>query len=269
MNFVRTLLAVSLLFASSLVLANVTAKAYIVTDMNGHVLLEKNADVIRSMASITKLITAQSSAGSDQNELIVITSADVAAGRMRSSPLRVGESYTREQLTNLSLVSSDNVAAIALGRTLALPPGELPQGMKWVEGSGLDPANVATARELAEIARKLVDTDISRASVLATYSINDQIRRSTNPLIGKAGWSFDLSKTGFINQAGGCVVSIFSDSTGRKLVVVVLGSRTVSERWRDLYALRKELDPDSVFASPSGAKFIKTARVTKLKKRYK
>ena len=171
MNFVGSLIAVSLLFVSSMVLANVTAKAYIVTDMNGHVLLEKNADDIRSMASITKLITARSAASSDQNELIAITSADVIAGRMRSSPLRVGESYTRGQLTNLSLVSSDNIAAIALGRTLALPPGELPHGMKWVEGSGLDPANVATAREIAEVVRKLIDTDISRASVLATYSI--------------------------------------------------------------------------------------------------
>lgn len=270
--FAKTLLkscVLALAFAASVAQAEVTAKAYIVTDMDGHVLLEKNADEIRSIASITKLITTRSSAAFDQNELIIITADDVKLGRMRSSPLRVGESYTRGQLTNLALVSSDNIAAIALGRTLVLPPGELPISVHWVEGSGLDPANVASARDLAEVARKLVDTDISRASIQATYSINDRVRKSTNPLIGKQGWSFDLSKTGFINQAGGCVVSIFSDGTGRKLVAVVLGSRNVPERWRDLYTLRRELDPDSVFASPSGVRMAMASRVTKHKHRYK
>lgn len=260
---------ISLPFIAGAAQADVTAKAYIVTDMDGHVLLEKNADEIRSIASITKLITTRSSAAFDQNELIIITTADVVAGRMRSSPLRVGESYTRSQLMNLTLVSSDNIAAIALGRTLALPPGELPERMKWVEGSGLDPANVATARDLAEVARKLIDTDISRASVQATYSINDHVRKSTNPLIGKHGWSFELSKTGFINQAGGCVVSIFTDGAGRRLVAVVLGSRNVPERWRDLYALRKEVDPDSIFASPGGLKMARANHVTKHHVRYK
>lgn len=266
MNSVGSLFAMSLLFVSSIVSAAVSAKAYIVTDMEGHVLLERNADEIRSIASITKLITTRSSAAFDQNELITITASDVISGKMRSSPLRLGESYTRGQLTNIALVSSDNIAAIALGRTLTVPPSELPQGVKWVEGSGLDPANVASARDIADIARKLIDTDISRASVQLTYSINDHVRRSTNPLIGKHGWSFYLSKTGFINQAGGCVVSIFTDGLGRKLVAVVLGSRNVPERWRDLYALRKEVDPDSLFAAPGG---VRVAYVTKIKHRYK
>lgn len=267
--FAKTLLKLyvllALAFATSIVQASVTAKAYIVMDTDGRVLLEKNADEIRSIASITKLITTWSSAAFDQNELIPITARDVRLGRMRSSPLRAGESYTRSQLVNLTLVSSDNIAAIALGRTLVLPPSELPTGMKWVEGSGLDPANVASARDIADVARKLIDTDIGRASVQATYSINNHVRKSTNPLIGRPGWSFVLSKTGFINQAGACVVSIFYDGTGRRLVAVVLGSRTVPERWRDLYSLRKQVDPDSTFEAPGGARHI----VTSSKKRYK
>lgn len=267
--FAKTLklVALTFVFATSVAQAEVTAKAYIITDMDGHVLLERNADEIRSIASITKLITARSSAAYDQAELIVITQEDVTLGRMRSSPLKAGLSYTRGQLTNLALVSSDNIAAIALGRTLKFPPSELPTGAHWVEGSGLDPANVASARDLAEIARKLVDTDVSRASIQATYSINDRVRKSTNPLIGRPGWSFDLSKTGFINEAGGCVVSIFSDGTGRKLVAVVLGSRNVPQRWRDLYSLRKEVDPDTAFAMPGGARSV--THVTKHHRRYK
>jgi D-alanyl-D-alanine endopeptidase (penicillin-binding protein 7) len=255
-----------LLLLPALCFADVTAKSYIVMDMDGHVLLEKNPDDIRSIASITKLITARSSAAFDQNELIQITPEDVKAGHMRSSPLRAGQSYTRAQLTNIALVSSDNIAAIALGRTLDHPPGELPEGMHWVEGSGLDPANVASARDLAEIARTLVNTDIARASVQEMY----MNRKSTNPLLGKPGWEFGLSKTGFINQAGGCVVSVFKDGTGRGLVAVVLGSTNVPQRWRDLYSLRKQLDPDSVFASPSGVQFVRQhGHVTKRIHRYK
>jgi len=261
------LLAIAALSVALHANADVTAKAYIITDMEGHVLLEKNADEVRSIASITKLITTRSAAAFDQSELIEITQDDVIKGRMRSSPLRSGQSYTRSQLINLALVSSDNIAAIALGRTLINPPGELPQGIRWVEGSGLDPANVASARDLAEIARALVDTDISRASIQPSYAIDDRVRKSTNPLIGKPGWTFELSKTGFINEAGGCLVSVFSDGAGRRLVAVVLGSRNVPERWRDLYTLRKELDPTSQFAAPGGFRSVKV--VTKAKRRYK
>lgn len=249
-------IALSLALMAPVAHAGISAKAYIVTDLQGRVLLEKNADEIRSIASITKLITARFSAEDDQTEMITITREDLTAGRMKTTPLRAGESYTRAQLTSLSLVSSDNVAAIALGRTIKLPRNELPTGMKWTEGSGLDPANVASARTIAEVARDLIDTDVSRASVLASVAVNDQVRKSTNPLIGKPGWNFDLSKTGFISAAGACVVSIFTDGTGRKLVAVVLGSRTVPERWRDLYFLRRELDPSSSFASPGGEQAV-------------
>jgi D-alanyl-D-alanine endopeptidase (penicillin-binding protein 7) len=227
----------------------ITAKSYIVTEMDGSVLLEKNPDEVRSIASITKLITTRSAAAYDQAELIEILPEDLKEGRMRSTPLRVGSSYTRGQLTELALVSSDNVAAIALGRT-ALPPFTLPPSTSIVEASGLDPKNTSSARDLAELARTLVDTDIARSSVHPMVTIGNQARRSTNPFLTKAGWVFHLSKTGFINEAGGCMVVIF-ETGGRLVTAVILGSSGVPARWRDLIELRRLLSKDETFEVPS------------------
>jgi hypothetical protein len=85
----------------------ITAQSYIVTDMQGNVLLEKNADEIRSIASITKLFVAEQAVKLDQDEKIKVTHDDVRHGMMKSTPLIAGKYYTRRQLTELALVSSD------------------------------------------------------------------------------------------------------------------------------------------------------------------
>lgn len=232
--------------------------------MDGTVLLEKNPDDVRSIASITKLITTRSAAAYDQSELIEILVEDIKSGRMRSSPLRAHSSYTRGQLTELALVSSDNVAAIALGRT-ALPPFTLPPNTSIVEASGLNPKNTSSARDLADLARTLVDTDIARNSVHPTVSIGNQERHSTNPFLTKDGWTFHLSKTGFINEAGGCMVVVF-ETGGRLVTAVILGSSGVPARWRDLVEIRRLLSKDEIFMV-SGTK-ISRKSVTRRKHRY-
>lgn len=254
-----------LFFSGSSVAREVSAAAYIVTDMSGTVLLEKNADVPRSIASITKLITTRASTAQDPNELITILQEDMMAGRMRSSALKVNQNYTRAQLQSLALVASDNVAAIALARSLK-DPMVAPEGITWVEGSGLNPGNSASARDLAKLAREMVNTELAHTSVQPTISIGALLRRSTNPMLEAKGWNFSLSKTGFINEAGGCVVTIFQ-AGGRQLVAVILGSRNVPERWRDLYELRRQINPDEEFAAPLGRPV--TNAVTKKKHRYK
>lgn len=224
-----------------------SAKSYIVTEMDGTVLLEQNADQVRSIASITKLFTVRTASTDDQTELIEIQKSDMVLGRMRSTPLRVGQSYTRAQLIELALISSDNVAAMALGRVdPAVSP--LPMGTEIVEASGLDSQNRSTARSIAELARELVSLELARTSVQPSVTIGKAQRRSTNPLITKPGWVFHLSKTGFINASGGCLVVVF-EAGGRLLTAVILGSRDVPERWRDLYELRRQLDSDQ-FAQP-------------------
>lgn len=225
----------------------VTAQSYIVMDMNGTVITEKNADASRPIASITKLFTAEKNVELPRDELITITAEDVRNGQMRSSPLRAGKTYTRGTLLELSLVNSDNIAAVALGRSSDVEL-ELPSAISYVEASGLDPRNEASARALADHARQLYQTDIATTSVLPNVTIGNIVRRSTNPLITSPTWEFLLSKTGFIRLAGGCLV-VLMKLKDQIVAVVILGSTTVRQRWCDLAALRAQLD-DAEFERP-------------------
>lgn len=225
----------------------ITAQSYIVMDMNGVVITEKNADSTQPIASITKLFTAEKNVELPQDELITITPQDVKNGQMRSSPLRAGRTYTRGVLLELSLVNSDNIAAVALGRSSAVEL-KLPSTISYVEASGLDPRNEASARALANHVRQLYQTDIASTSVLPNVSVGGMVRRSTNPLIMSPTWEFLLSKTGFIKAAGGCLV-VLMKLKDQVVAVAILGSATVKQRWCDLAALRAQLD-DTEFERP-------------------
>jgi D-alanyl-D-alanine carboxypeptidase len=243
----KTLIFAVLMFISS-AHAAVTAKSYIVTAMDGRVIAERQADDVRSIASITKLVTVERNQGLPADELITIVANDLRDGRMRSTPLKIGQSYPRSALIELALVSSDNVAAIALGRTA--PEAVAPENFTIVEASGLNPENKTTARALADYARHLYVSanDMAATSVQPTTT-GPALRRSTNPLLTKPGWEFHLSKTGFINNSGGCLV-VVTRIGGELMTVVLLGSTSVKQRWRDLAELRQELG-DSGFAKPT------------------
>ena len=221
----------------------ISAKAYIVLDEEGNVVLEKNADTIQPIASITKLFVVEQAIKLDLDELIQITEHDVASGRMKSTPLRAGNSYSRKELIELALVSSDNVAALALARSS--PPST--NYANLVEGSGLDPRNKSSARNIADASRELYMTEIGAFSVTPKTHLGS--RNSTNPLLNKPGWEFLLSKTGFINAAGGCltVVLKIKDTI---MTVTILGSSGVRQRWLDLAELRATLG-DSNFYVPT------------------
>lgn len=223
--------------------AAISADAYIVTDLDGAVLLEKNADEIRSIASLTKLVVSKYAQDQDQEELLEVTKEDVRGGHMRGSPLKIGQRYSRKQLMELALVSSDNVAALTVGR-------HLPEGtdIPFSEWSGLNPANQLSPRQLGELARSLYKTEAAELSIKPSVTIGSSLRRSTNPLINRKGWSFYLSKTGYIRASGGCI-TVIAEIGGRPLVVVILGSRDTHERWRDLVELRRELG-DTDFSEP-------------------
>lgn len=231
-----------------------TADSYIITELDGTVLAENNADAMKPIASITKLMIAQRSAELDPNELIEIIPSDIKSGRMRSTPLRAGKSYTRAQLTELALVSSDNVAAIALGRSVEF---KHTAHATLVEASGLSPENQASARGLASLATSMYMTEAAAVSTRTTTEVGN--RKNTNPLITKTGWTFYLSKTGFINKSGGCLV-VITEMGGRVVVAVILGAANTKERWRDLAELRRSLG-DSDFYVP-----VKVTSVTKVKK---
>jgi D-alanyl-D-alanine endopeptidase (penicillin-binding protein 7) len=225
--------------------------------MNGKVLLERNADDVRPIASISKLVVAAHSAQLDPTELITITKGDVKAGHMKSTPLQIGHAYTRHQLEELALIPSDNVAAIALGRSV---PDNVSLYATIVEPSGLNPLNTSSARQLAEMAKALYQTDIAELSTHPKAEIGD--RRSTNPLLTKEGWLFYLSKTGFINSSGGCLV-VITEINNEVVTVVILGARNTHERWQDLIEIRRSLG-DTGFYVP-----IKVKAVTKTRSKRK
>ena len=230
-----------LLLACALAQA-VTAEAYVVMDLKGEVLLQKNASEERSIASITKVFVAEEALKLDQQELITITQDDLRQGRMRSTPLRAGQSYTRGQLVELALVSSDNTAAVALARSITLPERDA----TLVEGSGLDPRNRSTALQVADATRRMYASEVASISVKERTEVG--ARRSTNSLLTKDGWHFHLSKTGFIRQAGGCLTVVL-DIKGVPLVITILGAQSTKERWRDLAEIRRLLG-DSDFYVP-------------------
>lgn len=241
----KSLLAV--LLCIPLLAHAVTAKSYVVMDMDGHIITERDGDVVRPIASITKLFTAEKNLSLRLDEPITITHEDVVNGKMRSSLLREGQAYTRLQLLNIAMVNSDNIAALALGRsstfTVALPPNTT-----YVEASGLNPENQSTAHSLADLARSLYLTQLGPMTMQATYSIGDKERKSTNPLLGKHNWDFFFSKTGFIDPAGGCLVVVMKVKD-KLVAVALLGATSVRQRWCDLAELRTELG-DSDFAEP-------------------
>lgn len=232
----------------------ITAQSYVVMDLYGKVLLQKNSFDERPIASITKIFVAEEALKQDQNELITITRADVQNGRMRSSPLKAGASYTRRQLIELALVSSDNIAALALARSYQLQPAEA----TLVEGSGLDPRNRASAYQIARATLKLYDTEVGAISVKTNAEVGN--RRSTNPLLTQEGWTFLLSKTGFIRAAGGCLTTVVF-VRGEPLIITILGARDTRQRWADLAELRRQLG-DTNFYVP-----VKVTKVTKKSKR--
>jgi len=238
---------ISIFLCAPLLASAITAKAYIAIDEHGHVLAQSNPDSQRPIASITKLFTGAKNIDLPKDELITITADDVRNGRMYSTPLRAGKSYSRGKLLELTLVNSDNVAAIALGRT-SNAAIQLPENTTYVEASGLNPNNRSTPRAIAEYANSFRHTDLAKLSIQPTVSVDNVVRKNTNPLIGKPGWQFYLTKTGFINPSGGCLV-VITKINDKIVTVAILGSADTRQRWRDLAELRAKLG-DSNFHWP-------------------
>jgi D-alanyl-D-alanine endopeptidase (penicillin-binding protein 7) len=223
-----------------------SAPSFLVVDLDTkQVLHDSGPDTPRSIASITKLMTAivvlQSNL--DLDSYVLITKND----RVSSTALVVGKSYTRRQLLLLSLVKSDNGSAHALARTFPGGVNEFIKEMnhtartdikmsnsRFVDSSGLNSGNKSTATDLV----KLVIYGqqfrfIREASDMTSVTLGKRIYGTTNHML-KAGWNIVVAKTGFTNAAGQCFVTIWEDR-GHKIVMVILGS---NHRWVDSESLR-------------------------------
>ncbi|HSD44137.1 MAG TPA: D-alanyl-D-alanine endopeptidase [Burkholderiales bacterium] len=245
-----------------------SSAALVIDAETGEVLHAKNADAIVPIASITKLMTAMVTLDADLalGEPITISADDAEAGQAkRRARLAVGATLTRAELLQLALMASENRAAAALGR--AYPGGtdafvnamnakahELEMsGSRFVEPTGLSSENVSTAEDLAKLVRAA-----KGYALIAEYSTTPNAeytirgRRvafvNTNGLVRGGSWVIGLSKTGFINAAGRCLVMQAKVAT-RSLIIVLLDSVGKYTRIGDANRIRHWLEPD--FALPA------------------
>jgi serine-type D-Ala-D-Ala endopeptidase (penicillin-binding protein 7) len=221
---------------------NLQSHAAIVFDQDsGQTLYTKNGDNAVPIASITKLMTAMVvlDAKLSLDEPIVIDASDIDTIKGSRSRLPVGSAFRREDLMRLALVASDNRAAAALGRTYPGGTQAFVETMnakaralglgntRFVDPTGLAPGNVASPQNLAlMVAAASSYAQIREFSTTPALQVRlpDSGREigflNTNSLVRSDGWNIGLSKTGYINEAGKCLV--MQATIGSKPVVIVL-----------------------------------------------
>jgi len=233
--------------------------AIYVQDLSSNrVLFSRNDDEVRPIASISKLMTAIVivDARLPMDEMIVITQDDVDRVKFSSSRLAVGTRLSRQDMLHLALMSSENRAAHALGRTY---PGGMDAfvremnlkskslGMthtRFVEPTGLSSDNVSTPKDLV----KLLQASAQRPAVRDfTTSDEHEVRRgkgqptlfrNTNALVRKPEWDIKVSKTGYISEAGQCLVMV-ARINNRDTAIVLLDSGGKSARIGDATRIRQ------------------------------
>jgi D-alanyl-D-alanine endopeptidase (penicillin-binding protein 7) len=245
--------------------------AFVMDQASSEVLFEKNSTVALPIASITKLMTGLLVVQAQQNldEVLTITDADVDRQKYSSSRLPVGTRMTRGNLLHIALMSSENRAASALGRNY---PGGLTAfveamnakakelGMNdthYVDSNGLSSQNVSSARDLAKLVMTAHQEPLLRQYTTdPNYVVEASGRRmqyhNTNYLVAKPDWNIGLQKTGFINEAGRCLV-MQAMIQGRNVIMVFLDSKGKQSRTADAGRMRKWLEALKPAAIPAAA----------------
>lgn len=239
------------------------SSAVMVVDQDtGLPLLEKNSDVALPIASITKVMTAIVTLDADLSlsEVITIEKEDTQLEKYSASRLGVGAKFSRAELLHLALMSSENRAAQALGRSY---PGGLSAfvsamnrkahelGMtnsKFVEPTGLSNQNVSTPRDLSRLvnaayAYPLVREYSTDREAIVRVGGRQQQFRNTNALTRNNEWELGLSKTGFIRDAGKCLV-MQATIDDQNVIIVMLDAQGSSKRISDAERIRKWLSAD-------------------------
>lgn len=254
----------------------INSKSMLVIDADtDDIILSKNSEDVRSIASITKLMTALIvvDAGLALDEMITITNDDVNGTKLRghetSNTLSAGTTLSRAQLLHLALMNSQNRAAYALARTyptgsdmfvslMNMRAQEL--GMvhsKFVDPTGLQPENKSTASDLARLVKAVSGHTILRDfSTSTSFEMTQYFRKksrlvkfgTTNKLLTKSNWTIDLQKTGYIKNAGRCMV-IMTTIVSRKIIIVLLDSESPRDRAIDAISIKYWLEHNEI-ASP-------------------
>ena len=231
--------------------------AYVIDQDTQEVLLSKNDNAVLPIASITKLMTGLVIRESNltMDEPITITHEDVDTEKGSRSRLRPGTTLTRGELLHLALMSSENRAAHALGRTYPQGLNAFVQQMNakahqlgmtdtnYAEPTGLSSKNQSSAKDLATLvayaANDPILRELSTSGGTAVEVGNHTLKyKSTNRLVTNPQWNIDLQKTGYISEAGQCLV-MQAKIAGRKLVMVFLDSAGKFSRIADAERVRR------------------------------
>lgn len=238
--------------------------ALVIDQDTREVLFRKNDHAVLPIASLTKLMTGVIITGAKlpMDEMITLTQDDVDTEKGSSSRLKVGTSLTRGEMLHLSLMSSENRAANALGRTY---PGGMVVfvslmnakakllGMsdtRYVEPTGLSSRNQSSAQDLATLVGAAhADPVLRELSTSTGYQVavgNRTLQyNNTNRLIKNPEWEIGLQKTGYISEAGQCLV-MQTKIAGRKLIMVFLDSAGKLSRLGDAERVRRWVEANPV-----------------------
>ena len=244
--------------------------AFVFDQESGQALYAKNAENVVPIASITKLMTSMVVLDAKLNldEAVVIDKADKDLLKGSKSRLPVGTAFRREDLMRLALMASDNRAAAALGRNY---PGGTPAFVEamnakarllgltnahFVDPTGLAPGNVASPQDLAVmVSAASAYPEIREFSTAQALSVKlpTSSRQlgfvNTNSLVRSDGWNIGLSKTGYINEAGKCLV-MQAVIASRPVVIVLMDSWGKFTRVGDANRIKKWIESGRVAAIP-------------------
>ena len=219
-----------------------SASALVQDPITGAVLFEKNPATVVPIASITKLMTAMVALDAEPSlsETLTIDDDDVDTLKGTHSRLRVGTRLTREEVLNLALMASENRAAAALSRyypggreafVAAMNRKAQELGMsdtQFADPTGLTASNVSSARDLVKMVAAANGYALIREFSTASerqvkLAGRPQMFRNTNSLVKSPAWEIGLSKTGYINEAGKCLV-MHTWLNNKPTIIVLLDS---------------------------------------------
>jgi len=237
-----------------------SAAAYVVDQADASVWYSRNASVASPIASITKLMTALVVADAQQplDEILQVTPEDRSLGKGAASRLAIGTKLTRGDLLHLALMSSENRAAHALGRNY---PGGVPAFVRamnekaqslgmtashFVEPTGLSSDNVASPEDLSRLVMAAAQnptirdfsTDTEHSVRIGRHMVEF---RTTDALVRNPAWNIIVQKTGYITEAGRCLV-MQAVIGGRNVVIVLLHSFGKYTRVADAVRMRRWIE---------------------------
>ena len=249
--------------------------ALVIDQDTNEVVVSKNSEAVLPIASLTKLMTAMVmvEAKLPMNDTVTVTPEDVDTEKNSTSRLTVGTALTRGELLHLALMSSENRAAHALGRTF---PGGLMAfvsamntkarslGMadtRYVDPTGLNSGNQSSARDLVSLVKaayqqpliRELSTSHEHAVRLGTRQVQF---RNTNSLVRNPAWDIGLQKTGYIVEAGRCLV-MQAQMSGRKFIMVFLDSTGKYSRQADAERVRRWIQTAPQKGALSGLQHVK------------